>query len=178
MKKKALFISSSQVQDQEFIYPYFRLLEEGFEIDVFILEQNFVKGILGTTIPPIKNQKLIKIEDINVNNYNFLVLPGGVKSMEKLRQEKKIISLISDFNKQKITIASICSAAQLLISAKIVNNRKISGYYCMQDDITNAGGIYTDLPAVIDDNIINTAHYKDLGPWMAAALKIFYEKNK
>lgn len=178
MKKKALFISSSQVQDQEFIYPYFRLLEEGFEIDVFILEQNFVMGILGTTIPPIKNQKLIKLEDININDYNFLVLPGGVKSMEKLRQEKKLIYLISEFNKKKITIASICSAAQLLISAKIVNNRKISGYYSMKDDIINAGGIYTDLPAVIDDNIITTAHYKDLGPWMAAALKIFYEKNK
>jgi protease I len=178
MKKKALFITSSQVQDQEFIYPYFRLLEEGFEIDVFILEQNFVKGILGTTIPPIKNQKLIKIEDININNYNFLVLPGGVKSMEKLRQEKRVINLINDFNKKNIAIASICSAAQLLISAKIVKNRKISGYYSMKDDIINAGGIYTDLPAVIDDNIITTAHYKDLGPWMAAALKIFYEKNK
>lgn len=178
MKKKALFISSSQVQDQEFIYPYFRLLEEGFEIDVFILEQNYVSGILGTTIPPIKNQKLIKLDHININNYNFLVLPGGVKSMEKLRQEKKLISIIREFNEQNITIACICSAAQLLISAKIVKNRKISGYYSMQDDIINAGGIYTDLPAVIDDNIITTAHYKDLGPWMAAALKVFYEKNK
>lgn len=178
MKKKALFISSSQVQDQEFIYPYFRLLEEGFEIDVFILEQNYVSGILGTTIPPIKNQKLIKLDHINVNNYNFLVLPGGVKSMEKLRQEKKLISIIREFNEQNITIACICSAAQLLISAKIVKNRRISGYYSMQDDIINAGGIYTDLPAVIDDNIITTAHYKDLGPWMAAALKVFYEKNK
>lgn len=80
--------------------------------------------------------------------------------------------------KKKITIACICSAAQLLISAKIVKNRKISGYYSMQDDINNAGGIYTDLPAVVDNNIITTAHYKDLGFWMAAALKVFYEKNK
>jgi protease I len=178
MKKKALFISSAQVQDQEFIYPYFRLLEEKFEIDVFMLEQDFVKGILGTTIPPIKDQKLIKLEEIAVDNYNFLVLPGGVKSMEKLRQNKKIISIINEFDKKKITIACICSAAQLLISAKIVKNRKISGYYSMQDDINNAGGIYTDLPAVVDNNIITTAHYKDLGFWMAAALKVFYEKNK
>lgn len=101
MEKKALFISSAQVQDQEFIYPYFRLLEEKFEIDVFILEQDFVKGILGTTIPPIKDQKLIKLEEIAVDNYNFLVLPGGVKSMEKLRQNKKIISIINEFDKKK-----------------------------------------------------------------------------
>ena len=43
----------------------------------------------------------------------------------------------------------------------------------MKDDITNAGGIYTDLPAVVDGKIITTAHYKDMGPWMAATLNFF-----
>ena len=178
MKKNALIISSALVQDQEFIYPYFRLLEEGFKVDVYILEQKIVQGFLGTSIPPIKNQKIIKINEIKVNDYDFIVLPGGVKSMEKLRQEEKILNLINEFDKNNIIIACICSAAQMLISAKVVKNRKISGYYSMKDDINNAGAIYEDLPAVIDDNIITTAHYKDLGPWMGAALKTYYEKNK
>lgn len=43
----------------------------------------------------------------------------------------------------------------------------------MKDDITNAGAVYTDLPAVIDENIITTAHYKDMGPWMKATLEFF-----
>jgi len=47
----------------------------------------------------------------------------------------------------------------------------------MKDDIENAGAIYTDLPAVIDKNIVTTAHYKDLGPWMKAALNLYYKKN-
>ena len=68
-------------------------------------------------------------------------------------------------------IACICSGAQLLISAKVVNNRKIAGYYSMKDDIINAGAIYTDKPAVIDDNIITTAHYKDMGSWMREVIK-------
>ena len=42
----------------------------------------------------------------------------------------------------------------------------------MKDDLINAGASYTDLPAVIGENIITTAHYKDMGPWMAAALKL------
>ena len=46
----------------------------------------------------------------------------------------------------------------------------------MKDDIVNAGGIYTDLPAVVDDRIITTAHYKDMGPWMAATLEYFKKK--
>ena len=75
--------------------------------------------------------------------------------MEKVRQNKNIIKFISDFDKQKKIIGCICSGAQLLISAKVVKDRKISGYYSMMDDLINAGAIYTDLPAVIDKNIIN-----------------------
>ena len=81
------------------------------------------------------------------------------------------------FNNLKKTIGCICSGAQLLISAKIVKGRKVSGYYSMMDDIENAGALYTDLPAVIDENLVTTAHYKDLGPWMKAVLEV-NEKQK
>jgi protease I len=93
--------------------------------------------------------------------------------MEKVRQEKKIINFITKFNEKKKIIACICSGAQLLISAKVVKGRKIAGYYSMEDDLVNAGAIYMDKPAVIDENIITTAHYKDMGPWMREVLKKF-----
>jgi protease I len=169
--KKAIIISGNLAQDHEFIYPYYRLLEEGFEVDVCLLEGKPVKGILGTTLPPNKNQKVKNIDEIKVDDYQVLVLPGGVKAMEKVRQEKKIINFISKFNDKKKIIACICSGAQLLISAKVVKNRKIAGYYSMEDDLINAGAIYTDKPAVVDDNIITTAHYKDMGPWMKEVIK-------
>ena len=169
--KKALIISGNLVQDHEFIYPYYRLLEEGYNLDVCILEGKPVQGILGTAIPPNKEQTIKKIEEVKVNDYELLVIPGGVKAMEKVRQNLDIIKFISDFDKEKKIIACICSGAQLLISAKVVKGRKISGYYSMKDDLINAGAIYTDLPAVIDDNIITTAHYKDMGPWMKAVIE-------
>ena len=178
MFKKAIIISGNLAQDHEFIYPYYRLLEEKFVVDVCLLEGKPVEGILGTKIPPNKDQVVKKIGEISVDDYEVLVLPGGVKAMEKVRQEKKIIKFISEFDKKKKIIACICSGAQLLISAKIVKGRKISGYYSMEDDLVNAGATYTDLPAVIDNNIITTAHYKDLGPWMKAVLKVFYDKYK
>ena len=58
-----------------------------------------------------------------------------------------------------------------MISAKVVKNRKIAGYYSMKDDLINAGAVYTDEKAVIDENIITTAHYKDMGPWMREVIK-------
>jgi protease I len=175
--KKALILTGNYVQDHEFIYPFYRLLEDNFDVAIGINEDTKVKGILGTDIPPNKDHPIINIQDIKTKDYNLLIIPGGVKSMEKVRQNKKIINLISQFDRENKTIGCICSGVQLLISAKVVKGRKISGYYALEDDITNAGAIYTDLTSVIDDNIVTTAHYKDLGPWMKSVLENFYSRN-
>ena len=173
---KAIIISGNLAQDHEFIYPYYRLLEENIDVDVCLLEGKPVKGFLGTTLPPNKNQKVKLIKDVNPKDYDILVLPGGVKAMEKVRQDMDILNFISEFNKQKKIIACICSGTQLLISAKVVKGRKIAGYYSMKDDLINAGAIYTDLPAVVDKNIVTTAHYKDMGPWMGTVIKMLLQK--
>ena len=176
--KKAVIISGNLAQDHEFIYPFYRLLEEEFEVDVCLNEGIKVKGILGTDIPPNKNHEVKSIEDLRVSDYDLLIIPGGVKAMEKVRQNNKIIDFISEFHNQKKIIGCICSGAQMLISAKVVKGKKISGYYSMKDDIINAGAEYTDYPAVIDNGIITTAHYKDLGPWMRAVLQEYYKQNQ
>jgi len=173
--KRAIIISGALAQDHEFIYPYYRLLEAGFALDICIIGGKPVVGILGTILPPNKDQKVKDIHEVKPNDYYLLVLPGGVKAMEKIRQEKKLIDFISNFHKLDKVIACICSGTQLLISAKIVKNKKIAGYYSMRDDIINAGAIYTDLPAVEDSKIVTTAHYKDMGPWMKKTLSFFNE---
>ena len=175
MSKKAIIISGALAQDHEFIYPFYRVLEEGFELDVCIIDGKPVLGILGTTLPPNKNHPVKDIDQVKPDDYDLLILPGGVKAMEKIRQDKRLIKFISDFHKLDRVIACICSGAQLLISAKIVKGKKIAGYYSMQDDLVNAGAIYTDLPAVVDGKIITTAHYKDMGPWMKSTLEFFNE---
>jgi len=165
--KTALILTGNLVQDHEYIYPYYRVQEAGYNVDVAVRGKKQVNGIIGSKIIPTKDIPELKVED-----YDLLILPGGAKSMEYMRQDKEILEFISDFNDSGKVIASICHAAQLLISAKVVKGRKISGYYSIKDDINNAGAIYTDEPAVVDANIVSTAHYKDLGPWMKAALSL------
>ena len=86
--------------------------------------------------------------------------------MEILRLNKKVLSIISDFFSKKKLIAATCSATMLLISSKIIKNKKVSGYYAWKDDIVNAGGIFVDEPCVIDENLITSPHYKFVGNWM------------
>tara|TARA_Y100000590_G_scaffold469825_1_gene660002 strand:- start:4749 stop:5267 length:519 start_codon:yes stop_codon:yes gene_type:complete len=167
MNKKALILTGNLVQDHEFIYPYYRVQEDEYVVDVAVRDKKQVNGIIGSKIIPTKDIPELKVED-----YDLMILPGGAKAMEYMRQDTEILKFISDFNSSGKTIASICHAAQLLISSKIVKGRKISGYYSIKDDINNAGAVYTDEPAVVDGNIVTTAHYKDLGIWMKTALDL------
>ena len=173
---KAVIISGNLAQDHEFIYPYYRLLEADFNVDVCLLEGKPVIGILGTTLPPNKDQPVKTIDQIKVNDYKILVLPGGVKAMEHMRLDEKVIHSIKEFDKKQKTIGAICSAAMLLISAGIVKNRKVSGYYAWKDDINNAGGIFIDEPCVIDNNLVTSPHYKYNGQWMKGVIEV--EKKK
>ena len=115
----------------------------------------------GVRVEPTKD-----IPELNVADYEVLVLPGGAKSMEYMRQDQEILTFIADFHASGRVIGSICHAGQLLISAKLVKGRKVSGYYSIKDDINNAGGTYVDAPYVTDDRIVSCPHYKHLGPWM------------
>lgn len=161
MQKKALIIAGKLIQDHEYIYPYYRLQEEGYEVDVAVRGKETVFGSIGVKVIPTKD-----ITEIKVGDYDVLVLPGGAKAMEYMRQDQEILKFIADFHASGKVIGSICHAGQLLISARLVKGRKISGYYSIKDDITNAGGTYVDAPYVTDDRIVSCPHYKHLGPWM------------
>ena len=166
MGKRALIIAGKLTQDHEFVYPYYRLEEEGYGVDVAVRGGELVYGIIGVKIQPNKD-----IPEIRVDDYDVLVLPGGAKAMEYMRQDEETLKFIADFHASGKVILTVCHAAQLLISAKLVKGKKISGYYSIKDDITNAGATYVDAPFVVDDRIVSSPHYKHLGPWMKEGLR-------
>jgi protease I len=172
--KKALIITWENFQDQELVYPYYRLLESEFDTKVMSNVVGKFFGIMGSNMT-----SHLLISELNdgekfkhfLNSTDLLVLPGGVKALEKLRQEKQVIKFISEFNKLNKPISSTCHGAQLMISAKIVKGRKIAGYYSLEDDINNAGAEYSREPVVVSDNIISSPHYDHMGAWMKATIE-------
>lgn len=172
MVKKALIITGQGYQDQEVIYPYYRLQEDNFEVSIAAKIKEMLYGILGT-----KMEATITFDEIKIDDFDFLVLPGGVKALEKVRQEQKVLDFIKAWDSNGKIIASTCHGAQLMISSKIVKGRKISGYYSIKDDINNSGAIYIDAPFIVDKNIISSPHYKHMGAWMKEAISQFYAKN-
>ncbi len=176
MKNKALILTSKLVQDHEFIYPFYRLKEEGFDVHTCNGDKNQVLGYFGTKIPPKEDDKIIQIEKIRPKNYDILVLPGGIKSMELMRLNKKIINIIKVFHKEKKIISATCSACMLLISAGVSKGAKMTGYYAWKDDIINSGAQFIDQPAVVYKNIITSPHYKYVGHWMKSTIELLKAK--
>ena len=177
MNRKALIITSKLVQDHEFIYPFYRLKEEGYDVQTFNCENKQTLGFFGTKIPPKEDDKIVQINEIDVKNYDVLILPGGVKSMEILRLNKEVIEIIKKFDQSKKVIAATCSAVMMLISAKLTKGRNLSGYYAWKDDVINSGANFIDKPCVIDENIVTSPHYKYVGEWMAGTLKVLKTKK-
>jgi protease I len=174
-KLKALILTWNGFQDQELVYPYYRLL--GADIETTIVadsrdEKGRIYGILGVSMPcQVLLEEFLSKAEAFQSDYDLLVLPGGVKALEKLRQEKKVIAFVRKWNASNKLIASTCHGAQILISADVVSGRRVAGYYSIQDDIENAGATYSREPVAIDGNLVTSPHYDHMGAWMEAALK-------
>ena len=165
---KAIIITGKFVTDSEYVYAYYRLLEEGYDVDVAVRGKETVFGIIG--------EKVVPTMDIpsheRAGEWDLLILPGGAKAMEYLRQDKMVLDFIAHHHHRDGVIGCICHGAQLLISAGLCKGRLISGYYSIKDDIENAGGKFWDGPTAIQDKIITSPHYKYLGQWMKEVLRV------
>jgi len=167
MNKKALIVTWDGFQDQEVIYPYYRLQEYGFDVTITgSTDKEEVIGLFGTKFKSVRPQDMGSSED-----WDLLVLPGGVKALEKVRQDPNVLEFIKSWPDNKV-ISSICHGAQLLISCGKTQSQSISGYYSIEDDIVNSGGNYHRLP-VISSNIASGAHYKDMPLWMKMTLELY-----
>lgn len=171
--KKAIIVSADGAQDVEVIYPTYRLEEAGYEV---FLAAPDCKPFAGIKAFPFVPNIPIRDLALELRRTDLLVLPGGVKAMEKLRLDRMLLECIRLHDQEGGVIASICSGAQLLISADIVRGRKVTTYIAMKIDIENAGATYIDAPAVVDGRLVSSPHYKHLAPWMAEVLRVAGEQ--
>lgn len=172
---RSLIITHSMHQDQEVMYPYYRLRETGTAPVVFAEHVGKVRGILGTEV-----EANLDFDSLNGNaidgkvfqSFDLLVLPGGVKAMEKLRQISVVLNFIQEWFANDQPVACMCSGVQLLISASVVRGRRLTCYPAFAVDARNAGAKYVEEPIVVDDNLVTAPHYKWLGEWMGAAIRV------
>ena len=170
MSKKIAFLATNGYEDLELHYPRLRLIEAGHEVVLISLSKGEIIGKWGYPFKPD-----LTINDANPNDYDGVIVPGGTKNPDYLRRNKKILEFVSRINEQGKLVGAICHAGWVLISAKIVKNRKATSYFAIKDDMINAGVIFEDSSVVIDDNLITSRTPNDLPDFMKAVLDFLIE---
>jgi protease I len=167
----AIIFAAQGVQDQEFFYPYYRLREAKWNVDVIISGKLHITGKYGI---PIKHINGITSSVTYDDFYDLVIVPGGWEAPEIMRQDECVLEFLKYADEQNMVIGAICHGPQVLISADIVKNRAMTCYKGMKDDLVNAGAHYMNQPVVIDKNIITAPHYDNNPEWMEAILQQFH----
>jgi protease I len=173
MLKKAVIVVGPAVEDTEFAYPYYRLQEDDFTVDV---ASNGGVDIVAKHGLPIKAN--VDIKKLNVVDYDMLIVPGGLESPDRLRQIPELLNFIREMNDANKVIASVCHGPWVLISAGIVKGKNMTTYVGCKDDLINAGANYHNVSVITDGNIVTAPHFRDNAAWIKETLKAYYTINK
>jgi protease I len=100
-----------------------------------------------------------------------ILAPGGW-APDKIRRDKDVLALVRAVHESNKMVATICHGPWILISAGIVRGRKLTSTVGIRDDVTNAGAVWVDQPAVVDGNIVSSRVPKDLPAFAKAMLQV------
>jgi len=103
-----------------------------------------------------------QLDDVSPDDYDALVLPGGVLNPDKLRQNKAAVAFASAFLDEGKPVAAICHGPQLLIETGMLKGRKLTSYPSLQTDLKNAGAKWVDEQVVVDQGLVTSRGPDDL----------------
>ncbi len=165
MKKIAVLLENL-FDEKELIYPYYRLLEEGFEVHLVGSEKN--KTYVGKN--GLKEISSHSSEEINPEDYEGVIIPGGF-SPDHMRRCQATVDFVREMDRAGKLIAGICHGPWLMASACDLSGKNLTGFFSIKDDLVNAGGKYLDEPVVVDGNLVTSRTPKDLPDFLRAILE-------
>lgn len=169
-KKVAFLVATEGIERVELTEPWDAVLDAGHrpvlistsagEVQTFDhldrAEQRTVDAVVGSAA---------------AEEYDALVLPGGVANPDALRLDEAAVAFVRDFVTSGKPVAAICHAAWTLVEANVVDGRQLTSWPSLRTDLTNAGATWVDKELVIDGNLITSRKPDDLPVFIAALLE-------
>jgi protease I len=159
--KKVALVATNGFEQAELEVPRDKLRAAGAVVDVISLKPGEIRGWdktdWGRPVPVDKT-----IDAVSADQYDAIVLPGGVMNPDKLRVEPKVLDFIKAFWNQKKIVAAVCHAPWLLVETGIANGRRITSFNTIKTDVINAGGKWEDSPVVVDEGLVTSRNPGDL----------------
>ena len=160
---KALILAADGFEDLTLFLPWYRLREEDVDVVVAAPFLHAVTGLHGYAVEPDT-----AIYEVNPAEYDLLLIPDG-PAAERLRQREEAVDVTRTFIESGMKVAAIGHGAQLLISAGVLDGRRVTCSPGIRDDVRAAGAVYSDA-ATVTDGILLTGRDPDDLPAFAVAM--------
>lgn len=169
---KVAVVATDGVEEVELTEPVKALKDAGARVEIINLKhmpiQAFRHHDKGAMIGVDHG-----IDEVNPNDYNALLLPGGSLNADHMRRDPHVMRFIQLFDKENKPIAAICHAPWELVSAGIAQGRKLTSYESIQDDVRNAGAEWVDSEVVVDGNLVTSRKPADIPAFNREMIKLF-----
>lgn len=115
------------------------------------------------------------LQQADADDFDALLLPGGVMSPDKLRMQPKAVALVREFFEAGKPVAAICHGPWTLINAQVVHGRTLTSWPSLRADLENAGAHWVDQEAVTDQGLVTSRNPNDIPAFNRAMLEEFAE---
>ncbi len=170
--KKVAMLATDGFEHSELHEPLKALRDEGATVDIISLKSGKIKSWKdnnwGDEIEVDKT-----VDDARPEDYNALVLPGGVINPDLLRKNEKAVNFVKGFfkeGKQK-PVAAICHGPWMLVEADVIKGRVMTSYDSIKTDVRNAGADWTDREVVVDKGLVTSRHPGDMAAFISKTIE-------
>jgi protease I len=181
---KVLILTGDAAESLEVMYPYQRLLEEGYEVHMAAPSKKRLQFVVHDFVPEFDTytEKLgytwpadLAFADVDPSGYVALVIPGG-RAPEYIRNNPDAQRIIKHFFSEDKPVAQLCHAAQALTAADVLRGRRTAAYPALQSDVRAAGAEFVDSDAVVDGVMVSARAWGDHPAWMREFISILRAK--
>ncbi|MFD1359019.1 type 1 glutamine amidotransferase domain-containing protein [Fictibacillus halophilus] len=169
--KKVISLVHHDFEDLELWYPILRLREEGAVVE--LAGEKAGETYIGKYGVPAEAD--FAFGDVKTADYDAILVPGGW-APDKLRRFPEVLEMVQHMEQEKKPIGQICHAGWVLVSAKVLDGKKVTSTPGIKDDMENAGAEWIDEPVVVDGHLVSSRRPPDLPDYMREFIKVLEAK--
>jgi protease I len=172
--KRVAFIATDMVEQVELTEPWEAVKAAGATPELISLEDGEIQGF--DHYDKADTFKVDRtVEEARADDYDALVVPGGVGNPDTLRTDENAVQFVRDFFEQGKPVGAICHGPWILVEAGVVRGRTVTSWPSLQTDIRNAGGNWVDREVVVEDGLVTSRKPDDLPAFNAKIVEEFAE---
>ena len=172
--KRVAILAADMFERVELEEPRKALEGAGATVEVISIHDGEIKGF--DHFDPADTVKVDRtVEEVSVDDYDALMIPGGVGNPDQLRGDENAVSFVRDFARSKKPMAAICHGPWVLVEAGVARGRTLTSWPTLQTDIRNAGGTWVDEEVVVDEGIVTSRKPDDIPAFNEKMIEEFCE---